>query len=88
MSGTVHVERVFPVSFRPGPVVWGSVTGDLEVGDEVLLTRGDGTRATGHIVDVDFNRPADARADQFGLVIDGDIAEVVQVGDRICSVEG
>ena len=87
MAGKLHVERVFPVTFRPGPIVWGTVSGELSQGDLVALLRSDGTRVTGRIVNVDFNRPTEAREDQFGFVIVGGIADVVQVGDCIFSVD-
>jgi len=66
---TLRVERVFPVTFLAGPIVWGTVTGVVTVGDEVTLARRDGPPLPGRVLTIDFNRPPDARDDQIGIAV-------------------
>jgi hypothetical protein len=77
------VEDVFPLSFLAGPIVWGTFTGAFRPGDRVTLERPDGTTAEGHVILVDRNRPRDARPDQIGTAIGGDVAEIVRPGDLL-----
>ena len=86
-AGELHVERIFPVTFLPGPVLWGTVTGVIAEGDELVLERGDGTRVTGKVTAIDPHRPQHARADQFNVGVDGELASLVQVGDVVQKVE-
>jgi len=80
---TLRVERVFPVTFLAGPIVWGTVTGVVTVGDEVTLARRDGPPLPGRVLTIDFNRPPDARDDQIGIAVTGRAGTKAQPGDLL-----
>ncbi|RZS31262.1 hypothetical protein EV193_115141 [Herbihabitans rhizosphaerae] len=80
------VERVFPVTGRPGGVLWGTVSGVLYAGDRIVLCR-NGSRHLGTLVAIEFHRPSHAGEDQHGIVVDGlgvsvDAGDVLEVIDR------
>jgi hypothetical protein len=88
-AGELRVERVFPGSFLPGPVLRGTIRGEIAAGDELVLERADGTRATGRrATTLDFNRPSDAREDHsLASPSKATWAAIAEVGDLIRTVE-
>jgi len=76
----LRVEGIFRLTSRRGVTLVATVDGVINTGDRVSLLRGDGTKASGRVLGVDFHQPV-GRPDQFGIIVDGAVGAVVRVGD-------
>lgn len=79
-----HVRDIFRISGRPEPILVGVLDGDgdLRVRDRLELRKADGTTYGGWLRTIEFH----SRPGEIPLVIAGDIATYVEIGDTISLV--
>ncbi len=78
------VEEVFPVSFRPNPIVWGTLeSGTIRKDDVLELVRAGAVVGVGRVVTVEMTPDRLGRTNRFGIVLSGEVGRNIAVADRL-----